>query len=559
MRNPIGFCFLLLSSLPALAAPQFSPRLDIPTPLQRLGGLAIADFNGDGKADLAVTSSLDKQIIVYLNQGNGTFGAPVVTNVVGLEPNTSANPPVVGDFNEDGKQDLIVGTISGSQQNILFTGNGDGTFTQRAALPGSFGFFNAAVLDLNGDSHLDLIAVANRNIYVYLGDGKGAFVQQPQPADPISTSGGIPFDLAAADFNKDGKIDFITEAVNPSYYDGGAAISFYSGDGAGAFSAPSAAIRQEGFSNFSSFATADFDGDGNLDLLCGEPDIAVLLLGMGDGTFRLSDSQPYQPSYSGDSSASPLVAAADINGDGKPDAVFAEDLTNTLGISINDGSGKFSGAAADFSANLDHGTGALRVADLNGDGLPDIVITNYLTEKISIFLSVAPKTDFQVSLNTPSQTVAPGGTASYSFTITPLAGSVESATVTCSGLPAGFTCPAATSPISGQPITLVLTVHTPQSAVAAVKAPAVRTASIVVMGLPFVLLLTLVRRRYRNLPSLLPLVLLSLCASAFSGCGSSKSSVPISSDSTIAFTATTSVTQNTQTITHSVPITLIVH
>src|ERR1700760_1853844 len=129
-------CLLATCVLPAIAsAPQFSPRLDINTNFQHLAGLAVADFNGDGKLDFVVTDNMDKRVVVYLNNGNGTFSAPISTTLqisaIGV------GSVVAGDFNEDGKQDLIVGTVTGLQAAILLTGSGDGTFTQQQALPNS--------------------------------------------------------------------------------------------------------------------------------------------------------------------------------------------------------------------------------------------------------------------------------------------------------------------------------------------------------------------------------------------------------------------------------------
>ena len=176
---------LALFAIPALAStPQFNPRQDINTNFQHLSGLAIGDFNGDGKLDIAVSDVSGKQILVYLNNGSGSFSAPISTTLQISADGVGSI--VVGDFNEDGKQDLIVGTVAGSQADIFLSGNGDGTFTQQQVLPGSFGFFSAAVVDINHDSHLDLIAGGNGTLYVHLGDGHGNFTcNLSQIKDPV--------------------------------------------------------------------------------------------------------------------------------------------------------------------------------------------------------------------------------------------------------------------------------------------------------------------------------------------------------------------------------------
>ena len=380
-------CLLATCVLPAIAStPQFSPRQDINTNFQHLTGLAVADFNGDGKPDIAVTDNGNKAVVIYLNNGSGSFSTPISTTI-----QMSALGPgsiVAGDFNEDGKQDLIVGTIAGPQANIFLAGNGDGTFTQGQTLPGSFGFFSAAVADINHDSHLDLIAGGNGTLYVYLGDGQGNFALQPftnqGPSDAF-------YSVVAGDFNNDHKVDFVATAYNAN------TLRYFAGNGDGSFAAPSI-LGSSSIFNPVYLATADFNGDGNLDLLLGYPDVAASIFGHGDGTFQLSSFsllptpppiQPLPPT------AGPsLVAAADMDGDGKIDAVYADSVSNSMNVALN-GSGA---AGPDFTASIPAGYNQLQVADLNGDGLPDIIATNYITQNISVFLSIRQPTKPTVTL-----------------------------------------------------------------------------------------------------------------------------------------------------------------
>lgn len=137
----VGSVRLLVAALLAATAqlqaatPQYTARVSIASGLQQLTDVATADFNGDGKIDIAVIDRMDRKIFVYLNNGTGNFGTPVVTS---LTLGGTTGNLVVGDVDEDGKQDLIVGTVSGGdQQDLLLLGNGDGTFTQKGMLPGS--------------------------------------------------------------------------------------------------------------------------------------------------------------------------------------------------------------------------------------------------------------------------------------------------------------------------------------------------------------------------------------------------------------------------------------
>ena len=136
------------------------------------GSLAIADFNGDGKLDIAVSNFSSNTIAVFLNQGSGTFAAPIINSI---QIPDGLGPIAVGDFNEDGKPDLIASTISGPQVDLVLLGVGDGTFIQSAAIPNSFGFLKGRVADLNGDKHLDFIGCSNGSIHTALGNGDGTF------------------------------------------------------------------------------------------------------------------------------------------------------------------------------------------------------------------------------------------------------------------------------------------------------------------------------------------------------------------------------------------------
>src|SRR5438445_421518 len=108
MRSALLPCLLsaFIATTAFAAPPQYSPRKDIATGFTYLNSLAVADFNGDGRPDFAVADSVGKNIQIYLNQGGGNFSNPVVTTQ--SDPTLNNGPIVAGDFDEDGRQDLIL-------------------------------------------------------------------------------------------------------------------------------------------------------------------------------------------------------------------------------------------------------------------------------------------------------------------------------------------------------------------------------------------------------------------------------------------------------------------
>ena len=134
----------------------FRPAIYLPT-ASTSTSMAVADFNGDGKADLVSTSTGDftrPGVSVLIGNGDGTFQAPLITPFIQLSFN-SPSPMVVGDFNGDGKPDLVV---LGFSSLFIMPGNGDGTFQTPLSLnTGAFSFFSSiSAGDFNSDGKTDL-------------------------------------------------------------------------------------------------------------------------------------------------------------------------------------------------------------------------------------------------------------------------------------------------------------------------------------------------------------------------------------------------------------------
>jgi hypothetical protein len=161
--------------------------------------VSVGDFNGDGKADLAIQDEecdgeyCSASTDIYLGNGNGTFRASQSTYA-------GYDPAVAGDFNGDGKQDLAGG---GAGEVWITLGNGDGTFQPYTGYPANIA--SLATGDFNGDGKLDLVGSGPDTAAILLGNGDGTFQTQIQ-----FIVGACPSAVVVADFNGDGKPDIAT-------------------------------------------------------------------------------------------------------------------------------------------------------------------------------------------------------------------------------------------------------------------------------------------------------------------------------------------------------------
>jgi hypothetical protein len=261
-------------------------------------GMVTADFNNDGKLDLASANNYDSAVSVELGNGDGSFGSLSNAGSVG-------NPRslTVGDFNGDGNLDIAAASYN-SNVVAVFVGNGDGTFTAASSSPATGTAPTGIVAgDFNGDGKKDL-AVANsssNNVTILLGNGDGTFT-----AAPVSPStGSHPQGISVADVNADGKLDILVA----NYSDG--TVTVLLGNGDGTFTAAPASAAGSGPY---SIAAGDFNGDGVADLAVanyGSRNV-TLLLGAGDGTFTATTG----PSTD---NGPQVVVTGDLNGDGHTD------------------------------------------------------------------------------------------------------------------------------------------------------------------------------------------------------------------------------------------------
>jgi FG-GAP-like repeat/FG-GAP repeat len=296
--------------------------------------VAVADFNGDGTPDLVVANYGSSQVSVLFGNGNGTFQPAVnfqsYANSNEIQPYSVA----VGDFNGDGRADLAVTNYSstgvpfaeGKTVSILL-GNGDGTFQPAVEFAAGSGPLAVAVADMNGDGFLDLVVGNNfsNDVSILLGNGDGTF-RQALTVD----AGDRPSSVAVGDFNGDGVPDV---AITNSF---AGTVSVLLGSGNGSLQ-QRVAYATDPYTDPFSVAAVDLTGDGKLDLavamwFCCDPDdpnalgTLNVLTGNGDGTFE--PSLPFdRPAFVRHARS---LVTADFNSDGKLDLV----VVNEADISI---------------------------------------------------------------------------------------------------------------------------------------------------------------------------------------------------------------------------------
>ena len=280
--------------------------------------VAVGDFNGDGKQDLAVANFGGVSVSVLLGNGSGAFGAPAdfaLTNQ--MNPSAVA----VGDFNGDGRQDLAVamgfGFSSAAAGHVtVLLGDGAGGFAAPANFMVGGGPASVATGDFNGDGRLDF-AVANPGagtVSILLGNGAGAFGAATDLA--VADRPGA---VAVGDFNGDGRPD-LAVAVGMSTINN-AHVAILAGTGTGTFGPATIFVLDRVNGAYpTGIATSDFNGDGKLDVAVADERGAgrvYVLLGDGAGSFGMSNyflALANQPA---------AVAAADVDSDGRPDLVAA--------------------------------------------------------------------------------------------------------------------------------------------------------------------------------------------------------------------------------------------
>lgn len=371
--------------------------------------VAVGDVNGDGNLDAVLANTGTLMVGVLLGNGNGLF-QPVVTYPAG----GSCSSVSVADVNGDGAADILMANPNSGTIGVLLS-NGAGAFQPTVVY--YTGAETITVADINGDGKLDLLLAdgsASSTFAVMLGNGNGTFqAKTTYPTGTFFPSGRI----RVADVNRDGLPDLVIA------FSGSNAVGVLLGNATGSFQpavtypscGPTGSNSRTG-SSPADLVVSDVNGDGNPDLLItntttgnlqgyplADSNTAGVLLGNGNGTFQPVTLYPVGSAATYYSrGATPVgIAVADMNGDGKPDFITSNYGANAVGVFIGNGNGTFQ-AMTTFSTSAGSSPYGPAVADVNKDGKPDVLTANIANYTLGVLLNATTYTPLATVANTPT-------------------------------------------------------------------------------------------------------------------------------------------------------------
>ena len=374
--------------------------------------MSSGDFNGDGKSDLAIlswnTGGFTSYVTTFLSNGDRSFAAArtnVAYNQGVVGGDGIPGSMVAADFNGDGKLDVaVVGDYISFGGVSILLGNGDGTFKAGTSFATSGDYGRVAVSDLNGDGIPDLV-VTNYFEFggsptIFLGKGDGTFTSKPASF----TLDYFPTSVVVGDFNRDGVLDLAFSDLS------GVEIALGNGDGTFKETAASPIVPP---SELSSLVIGDFNHDGKLDIAGVDDynDRIVLLIGAGDGSFTVTPTTPVvSPNWLGPFA----VVAADFNGDGVPDLAMLDKYQTNASILLTEPTETATGTV-DHVAPIGAGTHAVKASYAGDSNYPASVSStiNLDAGLAPVVISPPSGTYSTVQTLTMSESV-PGSTIYYS-------------------------------------------------------------------------------------------------------------------------------------------------
>jgi RHS repeat-associated protein len=336
-------------------------------------GVVAADFNRDGKQDLAVSSRDEGKIRIAFGNNDGTFQTPVAYTT-GSQPGDIKT----ADFNADGYPDLV--NVNGASTVSVLLGTSSGTFPTSTAYTVAAGPKAVAIGDLNRDGKLDLVTAGTSTnaVSILLGNGNGTFQAQTTLA-----VGSMQDSIALGDLNRDGKLDIVIGRSSSNL------LGVFLGNGNGTFQAQTTTALS---TSSNSLALGDLNRDGILDAVVGSANQTLsVLVGTASGSFQAPVNYTVAGSYPN------AVAIGDMNDDTLPDVAVTTMYGGTVVAFLNTGTGGLVAQSQTYTIGTNANAGKL--IDLNSDSKLDLVALSWGTtfSAVNVFLNTTPSTPAKLS------------------------------------------------------------------------------------------------------------------------------------------------------------------
>jgi len=374
---------LTFNSATVINAQTFSNKIDFQTGSNVYGTVPI-DLDGNGKTDIVAVNSGSNNFDILKNtsnSGNLSFAPNIIY--------PSATYPIdvaEGDLDGDGKPDIVVANFNTNTVSVYLntSANNNITFSSQPVLQTGTNPYGVSIADFDGDGRPD-VAITNEasfpaTILVFrnITTATGSISFAPGISLPV---GYYPRSLTTADIDGDGKPDILV----PNQGSGTISVLKNTSVSGNISFAPELVLNTSEGSSPESITTGDFDGDGKLDVAVANNNspgtISVFKNNSSPGTISFSPGQDFATGTNPFS-----ITSGDINGDGKPDIAVTNQVDNTVSVLVNSGGGNIS-----FNPHIDYATGnyprSANIADVNGDGKPDIIVGNSNATTVSVLLN----------------------------------------------------------------------------------------------------------------------------------------------------------------------------
>ncbi|MFI5252106.1 MAG: FG-GAP-like repeat-containing protein [Bacteroidota bacterium] len=392
-------------------------------------GLAEGDLDGDGKPDLVVANYYSNTISIYRNTGtSGSFTSGSFALKFDLPTDPNPTGVAIADLDGDGKLDIIVVTSGSNEVSVYHNISSPGSLNS-----GSFASFidfstgslpnSVAIGDIDGDGKPDIVVTngSSNTVSVLRNESAIGSITSASFDLPITfATGTSPVGLALGDIDGDGKVDIVTANG------GGNSISIFrniatpgpitSGSLAGKVDFPTGSSPYD-------VVIGDLDGDGKQDIVVSNNSSNTISIFRNTSTPGIIASGSLAGKVDFPSGASPrALAIGDMDGEGRPDIVVTNDLNYTISVFDNHTT-MGSITTGSFGARLDFTTGprpynGLVIGDMDGDGKPDIAASDLNGNTISLFHNrVSPPPLMAISPDSFAVTLRQSDTTSRVLTI----------------------------------------------------------------------------------------------------------------------------------------------